>query len=67
LKEWWSMSTTGRRLSEREREQRRASDRERMRQAAEQLLGSEGWRRWVRVRSANGLSRPLEKWTTRAG
>jgi hypothetical protein len=51
------MSTTGRRLSEREREQRRASDRERMRQAAEQLLGSEGWRRWVRVRSANGLSR----------
>jgi hypothetical protein len=51
------MSTTRRRLSEHEREQRRASDRERMQQAAEQLLGSEGWRRWVRVRSANGLSR----------
>jgi hypothetical protein len=51
------MSTTGRGLSEREREQRRAKDRERMQQAAEQLLGSEGWRRWVRVRSANGLSR----------
>jgi hypothetical protein len=31
-------------------------DRERMRQAGEQLLGSEGWRRWVRVRAANGLS-----------
>src|SRR4051794_17981862 len=54
---WWSMSTTGRRLSEQEREQRRASERERMRQAAEQLLDSDGWRCWVRVRSANGLSR----------
>jgi hypothetical protein len=46
-----------RRLSEREREQRRAADRERMQRAAEQLLGSEAWRRWVRVRAANGLSR----------
>jgi N-terminal domain of anti-restriction factor ArdC len=53
------MSTTGRRLSEQEREQRRARDRERMQRAAGQLLGSEGWRRWVRVRAANGLSRYL--------
>ena len=50
------MSMTGRRLSEQEREQRRASDRG-MQQAVEQLLGSEGWQRWVRVRAANGLSR----------
>jgi hypothetical protein len=46
------MSTTGRRLSEHECEQRRAKDRERMRRAAEQLLGSEGCRRGVRVRAA---------------
>jgi hypothetical protein len=44
-------------LSESEREQRRARDRERLQQAAEELLTSEGWERWVRVRSRNGLSR----------
>src|SRR3954452_154320 len=45
------------RLSDAEREQRRAEDRDRGQQAAQQLLSSEGWRRWVRVRARNGLSR----------
>ena len=51
------MANTKRQLSEVEREQRRAQDRERLRAAAEQLLSSEGWRRWVRTRSSNGLAR----------
>jgi hypothetical protein len=46
-----------RRLTDAEREQRRAQDRERLKRAAEQLLTSEGWQRWVRVRSRNGLAR----------
>ena len=47
------MSTTyrRRRLSDAEREQRRAADRERVKEAAEQLLTSEKWQRWVRARS----------------
>jgi hypothetical protein len=47
------MSTTyrRRRLSEPEREQRRNTERERVKKAAEQLLTSEGWQRWVRARS----------------
>jgi hypothetical protein len=46
-------------LTEGEREQRRAEDRERLKAAAEQLLSSQGWQRWVRVRvrSRNGLAR----------
>ena len=40
-----------RRLSEPEREQRRNAERERVKEAAEQLLTSEGWQRWVRARS----------------
>jgi hypothetical protein len=39
------------RLSEREREERRRQDRERLQRAAEELLCSEGWARWVRVRA----------------
>lgn len=39
-----------RRLSEAEREQRRRADRERVKQAAAELLSSDGWRRWVRAR-----------------
>ena len=38
-------------LSEFEREERRRHDRERLQRAAEELLCSEGWARWVRVRS----------------
>jgi hypothetical protein len=44
-------------LTDAEREQRRAADRERLKQAAEQLLTSEGWQRWVRLRSRAGLAR----------
>src|SRR5260370_27586423 len=46
-----------RKLTEPERAQRRQADRERMEQAARALLSSEGWERWVRVRSRNGLAR----------
>jgi hypothetical protein len=47
------MGTTYRRrhVSEAEREQRRTAERERVKEAAGQLLTSEGWQRWVRARS----------------
>ena len=48
---------TQRRLSDSERAERRERDRERLKQAAEQLLTSEGWQRWVRVRAQGGLAR----------
>ena len=51
------MSTNKGRLSEAERAERRRQDRERLQRAAEQLLSSDGWRRWVRARSSNGLAR----------
>ena len=41
-----------RRLSEDERAERHRADRERLKRAAEELLTSEGWRRWVRVRAS---------------
>src|SRR5204863_8526185 len=44
-------------LTDTEREQRRAADRERLKQTAEQLLTSDGWHRWVRLRSRAGLAR----------
>ena len=50
-------TTTRRRLNDRERDERRAEDRERLKHAAEQLLTSEGWQRWVRVRARGGLAR----------
>src|ERR1700736_1892319 len=46
-----------RNLTDDERAQRRCADRDRLEQAARALLSSEGWQRWVRVRSPNGLSR----------
>ncbi|MGH8301088.1 MAG: ArdC family protein, partial [Steroidobacteraceae bacterium] len=46
-----------RRLSDQEREERRERGRQQLMQATEQLLSSDGWQRWVRVRSRNGLSR----------
>ncbi len=46
-----------RRLTEQERDQRRAEDRERLKHAAEQLLTSDGWQGWVRVRARGGLAR----------
>lgn len=39
-----------RRVSEAEREQRRRADRERVKEAASELLSSQGWQRWVRAR-----------------
>src|SRR4051812_30422814 len=45
------------RLSDAERERRRQADRERLEQAARDLLSSEGWARWIRVRATNGLAR----------
>ena len=49
--------STHRRLTDDERAQRRAQDRERLEQAARELLTSDGWQRWVRVRARNGLAR----------
>jgi hypothetical protein len=51
------MAKTKRRLSEGEREQRRAEHRERLTRSAEQLLSSDGWQRWVLIRSRHGLAR----------
>jgi hypothetical protein len=48
---------TPRRLSDVEREHRRIADRERLHDAAQQLLTSDGWQRWVRVRARGGLAR----------
>ena len=45
------------RLLEVELEERRARDRERLKQAVEQLLSSDGWQQWVRARASNGLAR----------
>jgi antirestriction factor ArdC-like protein len=45
------------RLTDTEREQRRAEDRERLKLAALQLLSGEGWQRWVQVRARAGLAR----------
>jgi N-terminal domain of anti-restriction factor ArdC len=44
-------------ISDAERDARRLADRERIEQAARALLTTEGWRRWIRVRATNGLSR----------
>jgi hypothetical protein len=46
-----------RKLTETERAERCQADRDRLEQAARALPSSEGWQRWVRVRSTNGLSR----------
>ena len=51
------MSRSAVRLSEVELEERRASDRERLKQAVEQLLMSDGWQQRVRARACNGLAR----------
>ena len=44
-------------LTEAERDARRKADRERIERAARDLLTSDGWQRWIRVRATNGLSR----------
>ena len=45
------MAKAKRRVSEAEHAERRRQDRERLQRAAEELLFSEGWARWVRVRA----------------
>jgi antirestriction protein ArdC len=42
---------SSRRLTDEERAQRRRQDRERLQQAARELLSSEGWARWVKTRA----------------
>jgi antirestriction factor ArdC-like protein len=44
-------------FTDEERDARRKADRERIEQAALDLLTSDGWQRWIRVRATNGLSR----------
>jgi hypothetical protein len=44
-------------LTGEERDARRKADRERIEQAARALLTTDGWRRWIKVRASNGLSR----------
>jgi hypothetical protein len=44
-------------LTDEDRAARRKTDRERLERAARELLSSEGWQRWVKVRSTNGLAR----------
>jgi hypothetical protein len=46
-----------RKLTDGERAARRRADHDRLEQAARELLSSEGWQRWVKVRSTNGLAR----------
>ena len=46
-----------RRLSDAEKDARRRADRERLEHAARELLTSDGWKRWIRVRATNGLAR----------
>ena len=44
-----------RNLTDTERDQRRTAQREQLERACRELLSSEGWCQWVRVRAANGL------------
>jgi hypothetical protein len=46
-----------RQLTDQERDERRQKDRDRIENAARELLTSDGWARWVRVRASNGLGR----------
>jgi hypothetical protein len=45
------MARANRGLTDAQRDERRARDRARHKQACEQLLSSEGWQRWVRARA----------------
>ncbi|HEX5924308.1 MAG TPA: ArdC-like ssDNA-binding domain-containing protein [Baekduia sp.] len=47
----------GKPLTDEERDARRRADRDRLEQAARALLTTDGWQRWIKVRSSNGLSR----------
>ena len=45
------MAKTSRRLTEAERAERRARDRDRLQHATEALLSIDGWQRWVKART----------------
>jgi hypothetical protein len=45
------MAKSSQSLSEHERAERRRQDRERLQRAAQELLSSDGWARWVRTRA----------------
>lgn len=44
-------------LTEQQRAERRAADRDRLEAAARALLTSDGWKHWVQIRARNGLAR----------
>jgi N-terminal domain of anti-restriction factor ArdC len=44
-------------LTDEERDARRKADRDRIEQAARALLTTDGWKRWIKIRASNGLSR----------
>ena len=46
-----------RKLTDAEHAARRKADRDRLEQAARELLTSDGWKRWVKIRATNGLAR----------
>jgi hypothetical protein len=52
------MARTKRGLSEAERAERRARDRERLQHAARELLTSDGWQRWMRARALSHNASP---------
>jgi integrase len=43
-------------LTEAERDARRQADRDRIEQAARDLLTTDGWQRWIKVRATKGLN-----------
>jgi hypothetical protein len=49
--------SNSRKLTKAEREQRRQADRDRLERAARELLSSDGWARWIRVRASTSLGR----------
>jgi len=48
-----------RRLTDEEREQRRAADRQYAQQAVEQLRSSAGWQQWLQTRAASRTYSPI--------
>ena len=48
---------TRRRVNDAQRQKRLRQQRDRLEQACRELVTSDGWRRWVKIRSANGLAR----------
>lgn len=55
---------SNRNLTDAQRAERREADRDRLEQAARALLSSEGWQRWVRVRSPRTACRATRSATS---